>query len=38
MNLGELASRLGAELRGNPDLEITGVKDDAGNRLKRLVS
>lgn len=25
MKLGELASRLGAELRGNPDLEITGV-------------
>jgi len=32
MKLGELASRLGAELRGNPDLEITGVKgiEDAG--------
>ena len=26
MKLGELASRLGAELRGNPDVEITGVK------------
>ncbi len=25
MKLGELASRLGAELRGNPELEITGV-------------
>ncbi|MGA2569606.1 MAG: UDP-3-O-(3-hydroxymyristoyl)glucosamine N-acyltransferase [Terracidiphilus sp.] len=25
MKLGELASRLGAELRGNPDLEIMGV-------------
>ena len=32
MKLGELASRLGAELRGNPDLEITGVKgiEEAG--------
>lgn len=32
MKLGELASRLGAELRGNPDLEVTGVKgiEDAG--------
>jgi UDP-3-O-[3-hydroxymyristoyl] glucosamine N-acyltransferase len=32
MRLGELASRLGAELRGNPDLEITGVKgiEEAG--------
>jgi UDP-3-O-[3-hydroxymyristoyl] glucosamine N-acyltransferase len=32
MKLGELASRLGAELRGNADLEITGVKgiEDAG--------
>ncbi len=26
MKLGELASRLGAELRGNPELEITGIK------------
>jgi UDP-3-O-[3-hydroxymyristoyl] glucosamine N-acyltransferase len=25
MKLGELATKLGAELRGNPDLEITGV-------------
>jgi UDP-3-O-[3-hydroxymyristoyl] glucosamine N-acyltransferase len=32
MRLGELASRLGAELRGNADLEITGVKgiEEAG--------
>jgi UDP-3-O-[3-hydroxymyristoyl] glucosamine N-acyltransferase len=32
MKLGELASRLGAELRGNPDLEVTGVKgiEEAG--------
>jgi UDP-3-O-[3-hydroxymyristoyl] glucosamine N-acyltransferase len=32
MKLGELATRLGAELRGNADLEITGVKgiDEAG--------
>jgi len=32
MNLGELASRLGAELRGDADLEITGVKgiEEAG--------
>lgn len=32
MKLGELASRLGAELRGNADLEITGVKgiEEAG--------
>ena len=32
MKLGELASHLGAELRGNPDLEITGVKgiEEAG--------
>jgi UDP-3-O-[3-hydroxymyristoyl] glucosamine N-acyltransferase len=32
MKLGEIASRLGAELRGNADLEITGVKgiEDAG--------
>ena len=32
MKLGELASRLGAELRGDPNLEITGVKgiEDAG--------
>jgi UDP-3-O-[3-hydroxymyristoyl] glucosamine N-acyltransferase len=32
MKLGELASRLGAELRGNADLEVTGVKglEDAG--------
>lgn len=32
MKLGELASRLGAELRGNAELEITGVKgiEDAG--------
>ena len=32
MKLGELASRLGAELRGNPDVEITGVKgiEEAG--------
>jgi UDP-3-O-[3-hydroxymyristoyl] glucosamine N-acyltransferase len=32
MKLGELASRLGAELHGDPDLEITGVKgiEDAG--------
>jgi len=32
MKLGELASRLGAELRGDPDLEITGVKgiEEAG--------
>ena len=26
MNLGELAKRLGAELRGDPELEVTGVK------------
>jgi UDP-3-O-[3-hydroxymyristoyl] glucosamine N-acyltransferase len=33
MKLGELASRLGAELRGNADLEITGVKgiEEAGS-------
>jgi UDP-3-O-[3-hydroxymyristoyl] glucosamine N-acyltransferase len=32
MTLGELASRLGAELRGDPDREITGVKgiEEAG--------
>jgi UDP-3-O-[3-hydroxymyristoyl] glucosamine N-acyltransferase len=32
MKLGELASRLNAELRGNPDLEVTGVKgiEEAG--------
>ena len=32
MKLGELASRLGAELRGDPDREITGVKgiEEAG--------
>ena len=32
MKLGELATKLGAELRGNPDLEITGVKgiEEAG--------
>ena len=32
MKLGELASRLGAELRGDPELEITGVKgiEEAG--------
>ena len=32
MKLGELASRLGAELRGNPEREITGVKgiEEAG--------
>ncbi len=32
MKLGELASRLGAELRGNADVEITGVQgiEDAG--------
>ena len=32
MKLGELASRLGAELRGDPELEITGVKglEDSG--------
>ncbi|HEY2858075.1 MAG TPA: UDP-3-O-(3-hydroxymyristoyl)glucosamine N-acyltransferase [Terracidiphilus sp.] len=32
MNLGELATELGAELRGDADLEVTGVKgiEDAG--------
>ena len=32
MKLGELASRLGAELRGDAELEVTGVKgiEDAG--------
>ena len=32
MKLGELASRLGAELRGDPELEVTGVKgiEEAG--------
>lgn len=32
MKLGELASRLGAELRGNADVEVTGVKgiEEAG--------
>jgi len=32
MKLGELASRLSAELRGNPDVEVTGVKgiEEAG--------
>jgi UDP-3-O-[3-hydroxymyristoyl] glucosamine N-acyltransferase len=32
MQLGELATRLGAELRGNPQLEITGVRgiEEAG--------
>src|SRR5271163_3541066 len=32
MKLGELASRLGAELRGDGNVEITGVKgiEDAG--------
>lgn len=32
MKLGELASRLDAELRGDPDLEVTGVKgiEEAG--------
>jgi UDP-3-O-[3-hydroxymyristoyl] glucosamine N-acyltransferase len=34
MKLGELASRLGAELRGDADLEVTGVKgiEEAGPR------
>ena len=33
MKLGELASRLGAELRGDAELEVTGVKgiEDAGS-------
>jgi UDP-3-O-[3-hydroxymyristoyl] glucosamine N-acyltransferase len=32
MKLGELATRLGAELHGNPELEVTGVKgiEEAG--------
>ncbi len=32
MKLGELATKLGAELRGNPDLDVTGVKgiEEAG--------
>ena len=32
MKLGELAERLGAELRGHPDVEVTGVKgiEEAG--------
>jgi len=32
MNLGELATKLGAELRGDPEVEITGVKgiEEAG--------
>lgn len=32
MKLGELATRLGAELRGDPELQVTGVKgiEDAG--------
>ena len=32
MKLGELATRLGAELRGNAELEVTGVKgiEEAG--------
>jgi UDP-3-O-[3-hydroxymyristoyl] glucosamine N-acyltransferase len=32
MNLGELAARLGAELRGDPELEVTGVRgiEEAG--------
>ncbi len=32
MKLGELATQLGAELRGDPELEVTGVKgiEDAG--------
>jgi UDP-3-O-[3-hydroxymyristoyl] glucosamine N-acyltransferase len=32
MQLGELATRLGAELRGNPQLEVTGVRgiEEAG--------
>jgi UDP-3-O-[3-hydroxymyristoyl] glucosamine N-acyltransferase len=32
MKLGELASRLGAELQGNADLEVTGVRgiEEAG--------
>ena len=32
MKLGELATRLGAELRGDADVEVTGVKgiEDAG--------
>jgi len=32
MKLGELAARLGAELRGDPEVEVTGVKgiEDAG--------
>src|ERR1700679_931953 len=32
MQLGELANRLGAELRGNPQLEVTGVRgiEEAG--------
>ena len=32
MNLGELATRLGAELRGDPNVEVTGVKgiEEAG--------
>ena len=34
MKLGELASRLGAELRGDAELEVTGVKgiEEAGPR------
>ena len=33
MKLGELASRLGAELRGDAELEVTGVKgiEEAGS-------
>ena len=33
MKLGELASRLGADLRGDPELEVTGVKgiEEAGS-------
>ncbi len=32
MQLGELANRLGAELRGNPEIEVTGVRgiEEAG--------
>jgi UDP-3-O-[3-hydroxymyristoyl] glucosamine N-acyltransferase len=32
MNLGELAAQLGAELRGNPEIEVTGVRgiEEAG--------
>ena len=40
MKLGELATRLGAELRGDAELEVTGLKEieEAGRREVTLVA